>query len=237
MKFLFKTILLGCIIMGNSCNLISSKKESGIMKEEERSVETYCCVEIKGTCKVVLTNSEQNKIRVIAGEKIISDILVESKKDTLYVLLEGLSDYNLKGTTVYIPANNLKTLAVKGGGELISEFPLKAEEFSCDFEGAVKIDMELHTQKLSVIINGSGVLNLKGRTDNFNLRCNGSTHINTAKLLAKKVKLEASGSNSISLYSEEVISGEVKDASNAVIYGNPTDKNLIRSSVGRVYYR
>lgn len=225
------TFLQGCYMHH------ANKKDSGTLTEKNYSVGDFKTLIINGIYNISLINSNENKIRVVAGENIIDKISIKSSNEKLSINFEGLENYNLEGTIIYIPVTNLKSISTSGVGNLFSESLLKFDELAITTTGVCKINMELEAKKLD--INASDVTNihLKGASDMFNLNCNGAGSTIADKFIVKNIQLKLSGVCKSSLHSTENISGEVQDVSGVTIYGNPKKSRVNSSDVSYVNYQ
>lgn len=206
------------------------------MNEEIFSVEQYTNLTIRGFCEVILTNSEQGKIKIIAGENIMDKIFIQSANNELYISFEELNAYNLSGTKLYIPATNLKSISTIGAGTLTTEFTLKADTISCNFSGAGDIHIDIECQELKINSDGANNLNFKGSADNLTLNCNGAGNINADKLIAKTMALDTQGASNISVHCNESVSGKIYGASAVTIYGNPVNRMIKNFGVGVINF-
>lgn len=237
MKTFLKIFLLASVVALSGCAIPHSQKEVGAITEKTISVQDYKHINVSGACKVVLTNAKQGKIHIIAGEKIISDISVKSENDKLKVSFEKLNNYNFKGTTLYIPAQEVKSLVISGMVGVVSENPLIFEDVSLDLSGASSFDMEFTAKNLITTISGAGSLTLKGTCDTFNLECSGSASVQANKLITQNTRFHISGACGVSLHCQEAIAGDVSGVSSVTIYGNPKRSNIEKSGVSSVRFR
>lgn len=236
MKLFLSFLFLSITISLNSCISIFSKKNAGEMKEKTFSVEQYTNLKVRGFCEIILTNSEQGKIKIIAGEDIVDKIIIQSANNELYISFEELNAYNLKGTKLYIPATNINSISTIGAGTLTTEFTLKADTISCDFSGAGDIHMDIECNSLMIRANGASNLYFKGSTNDLNLKCSGAVNSNTEKIIAQSMILDIQGASKISAYCSKSISGKIYGASAVTIYGNPINRKIQHQGVGVVNF-
>lgn len=237
MKSFLILLFLTLTIFLNSCISTFSKKNAGNIKEEIRSVSFYSNIDIKGICKIVLTNEQQGKIMVKAGEKIISDIQINTNGDRLCISLEHLNDYNLSETTFFVPFEKVKNITIDGIADLTSNSALDGNDISIHLEGNNNVSLELNTLNCNITTDGCNNLKLKGSSEKFSLSCDGMENIDATDFVVQSLYLKSNGANKISIYCNESISGEVKDASEIYIYGNPKNRKVYTSDIGNLIFK
>ena len=112
---------------------------------------------------------------------------------------------------------------------------LMTDELTVDNSGVGKIYFSgLKVHRLDADCSGVGGMELSGNADEAVYECSGVGGIDAGNLKAKSVTAEVSGVGGITCYASEKIDGEVSGVGSLKYGGNPSEKKLSRSGVGKI---
>ena len=232
MKNLLLLVLLVSIV--TSCNVLSKKiKGEGEVESEQRILDVYDKIEVKGNFNVHLIAGKMGKITVNAQKNLWPFIVTESKKNKLTIgIKSGTRLSSNDGLSVYVPIGNLKHLELSGSGSIISDNPLVSDNIEIELSGSGSITLDLRSNELECNLSGSGDINLSGKTDELEIELSGSGSVKAESFKAVNVEAEINGSGNIYVDASKSIKGRINGSGDVYYSGNPDDKDFKSSGSG-----
>lgn len=159
---------------------------------------------------------------------------------------EGELDVDFARKNVNIEAAKVKLLIYtpslrkieNSGVANVKADSLQAGELKIENSGVGS--MKLHNLKATAVdveCSGVGNVELQGYAERATLECSGVGGIQAEGLKAAAVKAEVSGVGGISCYASERLKGEVSGVGSLKYSGNPREKKLNRTGIGKISER
>ncbi len=234
MKTLFISALLSLSFI--SCAQETVKGNGNIDTQIRNVSSKFDAVGTSGAYEVVINDAPQDgKIKLEGDANILDKINVEVKGNTL--VLETKNGFNLsfkKPVKITLNAQNLKSLALSGSGNMKANGIQKVEEFSVAVSGSGNIDAKVSAKKVSTAISGSGDINLEGNTDLLIVGTSGSGDVNAFKLNVKDAEIGVSGSGDTELTISGNLTGAVSGSGDIKYKGNPSKIKVQSAGSGDV---
>lgn len=222
MKYMtLSTLFVIFIIFSTGCtfNMIT-EKGSGKLVKEEKNVADFNAVNMQCAGNVYVKQGEQESMMIETDDNIISMLRYDIKKGKLIIYSEA--NINPTKLNVYVTMINVKGLKMSGSGTIKAETPLRAEDMHIrmDGSGTITID-ELSAAKTISEINGSGNINLKGKTSENKIEINGSGNFNAKDFEAENTKIEINGSGDCYVTAKSALNVEIAGSGNVNYKGEP----------------
>ena len=145
-------------------------------------------------------------------------INIERKDNSNKSLWGKIDDIKVNPTMkVYISMKNVNTLMVNGGGKIISENSIAADNLTLAVNGGGNMDVDIKGNKLKAEVTGSGNLNLRGYATSIDAVLGGSGSITGFNCPLETATVKASGSGSCDL--------NVTNSIDALVLGSSTVKH------------
>jgi hypothetical protein len=139
---------------------------------------------------------------------------------------------------VFVSVKNITDLQVNGGGKIVSENSLAANNLNVSIGGSGSMDLDIKGDVVTAEVSGSGKMAIKGYASSLDGVVSGSGSINAFNCPLEKAKIKVSGSGLAELNVTETIdalvvgSGSVKHKGNTK---NATKKVYGSGTVDRAY--
>ena len=193
---------------------------NGVLKSETRNASGFKGIQIGGGFKVELTQGNKESVRIEAEENLLPYIKTEVKNGILHVYSDK-SWNSTKGMTAYITLKELQHLGISGGVKVDGKSVFKTNTIKMDLSGGSKVALALNADKLDADISGASKVNLTGKADDVRLDLSGATNIVAEELVAKNVRVEASGASKVKVYAKDNLEINASGASAVYYKGSP----------------
>ena len=134
---------------------------------------------------------------------------------------------------VYITFKQLTSLNVSGACSLECDFPIKADQFKLEVSGAAKIKLNLDVKNLETNLSGAGKVNLVGNAENHKIEVSGAAKYHALQLISNHVTVNVSGASNLFVYAKNKIDGQISGVGSVYYKGNPTEKAVEISGLGK----
>ena len=183
--------------------------------KDERNVSHFSSISLRCSVDIFITQGENERIIVEADANRIKNISTTVKDQTLIIDTYNIFR-NVRVANVYITVTDLEGINVSGSGDVVTENPLKADDFQLLINGSGDVILYISARELKVKINGSGDAKINGDVDELFISVNGSGDIiaEMEEMEQCSVKMTGSGDLKISgevdvLKIKQVSSGDV----------------------------
>lgn len=223
--FLSAIVFYSCQSITGSGNIISQTREMSQFKGIKNA----------GSIDVVVTNNENQLVKVEADDNILPYIITEVKDGLLNVHLKSHISLQNFTAIIYVSAPLLNTFMVAGSGSIISKDTLKdMEQIKLKVSGSGDINAFVDAPQITAGISGSGTITLHGKTKNFNCSISGSGDIKCNNLLSENTTVIVSGSGTAHVFASVNLAAKVSGSGNIYYSGNPSSPEIKKSGSGSV---
>ncbi len=211
--------------------LLSVITFSGFSQTTKKTLELppFTSIYVNSNYTVYLKQTNLNEVKVEALTEIFNAsefkvedgilmINIERKDNSNKSLWGKIDDIKVNPTMkVYISMKNVNTLMVNGGGKIISENSIAADNITLAVNGNGNMDVDLKGNKVTAEVSGSGNLNLRGYATTIDAKLSGSGSLTGFNCPVETAKVRASGSGSCDL--------NVSTSMDALVLGSSTVKH------------
>lgn len=188
---------------------------NGVNQTVTRTISSFSALNLDGAYHTIVTVGQPQKILLSGDANVVTHLVTEVNNDTLAI--HQPSGFNLvptKPITITISIPSLNSLAV-AGENIISIAQLKGTDFAINARGRNQIT-------------------LTGAIDTLALDLRGNTLLDSKKLQAKKVTLNAHGKAQIEVTATEVMQTSSRGNVMVQVYGNPKIVSTSMTGSGNV---
>ncbi len=199
---------------------------SGHVVTEAREVSGFSRVELLGSGDVVLTQGDQESLKVEAEDNLMGHIRTEVRGHTLYL---GLSNDNLpeilqptRPIKYYVSLKTVEGLAVSGSGNISAE-QVAADSLDLGISGSGDIFIGTLTAKtVSSTIHGSGDCEVhSGTASAQEVEISGSGSYTSEKLEGETGSVHITGSGAATIRVSETLDARISGSGDVYYYGTP----------------
>ena len=192
-------------------------------------------VYLKQTNKQEVTVEALPEIYQLTEIKVENGILminVERKPDSPNKSIWAkIDDIKLNPTMkVYVSAKAIKELQVNGGGKIISENSLAADQLAIGLSGSGSMDLDVKGNQLTTALSGSGNITLKGYATNNDIAISGSGNLYAYACELESARIKVSGAGYGELFVSNQLDAAILGSGNIKHKGNT--KNVSRKLYG-----
>jgi len=212
MKKAFIVISILIAVTSIGCNGLGVKG-SGILKDEERSVENFDKIDISGYYEVRISLGKHNSFKILGDDNLIPLVKSEINGNTLHI-------WNKKNIS---PRRHIRIEIVTESLEGISS------------SGASKILLKNYKgDELTIKGSGAGSFNLSGEVETLNAELSGAVNLRADDLVANEVFVEISGASDADVYAKDELHAEISGVGNIEYSGNPKVLKKSISGLGSI---
>ncbi len=230
---LFSLSLLAQTTKDNAKNEVNSDATKQVNQSYLSSVKE---LEMTGNYTVNIEQSNTPKLSIVGKNKKDLNVyiegnrlFIESKKGKSKI--KWMKDSEIE---VNLSLRQINEISVNGVVSMQNVNPIKGENLKIELNGVGSIELsKLEYDKISSTVNGTGSVELNGKTNVLVLYLNGVGSIDTQNLKAYKCRAENEGIGSISIYAENELEAIVGGLGSIEYLGNPKVKKSI-NGLGRV---
>ncbi len=206
------------------------------MVKENRVVDAFSRVHLKGVGKLIIKQSAEQKVEVEAEDYVLNRIctdvvdgrlVIDIGRDWVERISAGLDFLGANRIIINITVPQLDGLEISGAGDIeVGEF--KSKVFDLRMTGASNVVLtSLNAERLNADMPGAGKLELSGKVDEQIVSLTGAGNYAAHRLESRKARVNLTGVGSAQVW----VTGELEVAITGVgsieYYGNPS----VRQSV------
>ena len=193
-----------------------SIKGNGNVVTQDRNIQSFNKIIIKGTFNVVLSQAEQEKISVQADENLLD--IIQTKVENNSLIVDVKKDFAIKKYTkhtIYITLNSIDKLIFSGAGNL---------------ECASKLSLD----DVKIVNSGVGNMHLKGQAQDVSISNSGVGNINASEFATENIKVTNSGVGFIHVNASNRFDFSVSGVGNIFYTGDGEIGNKTVSGIGKI---
>jgi len=235
--FVVLLLLVTGVFALSACGL-RMVRGSGKVVEESRPVSGFDSVASSGSGDVIITQGDEESLKIEAEENLMRYIRTEVRGNTLHIYMDPAGAFSIQPTKpmrFYVSMKQVTGLDLSGSGTIKSD-RIETEDLTMNVSGSGKIDLnELVADSLRVDISGSGRTMVKGVVEKQKVVVSGSGRCNHEKLVTRDTTLDLSGSGGAYINAADTLtmnvsgSGDVEYTGTAKVTQNVTGSGRISS--------
>ncbi len=186
---------------------------SGIIKDEQRSIQPFDCIDVSGAYDVEIICGEKPDLTIRGDDNLIPLVKTVVKDNTLHIWSKKSISPRRK-IKIEITTDNLTNISCSGANRILAS-NINNHEFEIEVSGACSIKLE-------------------GTTSLLGINLSGASSINTEHLKAEKVSVDLSGASNATVYASDELRAEISGVGSVNYYGNPKSINKRISGLGSI---
>ena len=192
-------------------------------------VRVYSGIQLK------LIYSNVNKA-VVKGPQS-DDVSLSMRNNVLHIKIPLGSIPDSIPTQIYLYHSRLlNEITASQGSEVTSLEPIRQTSLNLNTRTGGVMDIVIYSDRLDVIANTGGRLELTGTVSNFNLKVNTGGSCEADQLQTEQLKAKLVGGGYAHVLVSEQIEAQIIGGSVLRVYGNPLKKTYQKKLWGKIYY-
>jgi hypothetical protein len=211
--FLLATGLCQVCRAGQGSLSIDCVDENGRQKTENRVVDAFDSVDIKGSFSFIIDCGHDYGLEITCDRNLLPFISTEVKNQKLFIFAQ-------------------KSICATNGIKILITSPAIR---SIDASGSNTISIKgIDNQTIAIRMDGSGEMHLSGNTKNLQADLAGSNLLDAKNLRSEKTSISIAGSSDASVNASAVLDINISGVGDLTYYGNPKTilKNI--SGIGKI---
>lgn len=151
---------------------------------------------------------------------------------------------NISGGNIHISGGNIQINnrnQINDFNQLVGEvkiFVVLPKLNYLKLSGAVRfLSHDLKEDYMELRLSGTGAINLSGKVKNVDAKLSGTGTINLENLICDVATLKLSGVGLIKSHVSESVTAKVSGVGDIKIYGNPIQRNVSKSGLGKIEFK
>ncbi len=230
MKNKLSLLLISVLIITiSSCSNNDCISSSGKATTEQRNVDDFSKLELKGTFKVIISQDSFSMMKITADENVIKQVKSRVSGKTLHVELDKkLCDSGV--VEIALSSKMWESIEASGEFDITGANVINTDNLDIDLSGASKINLNLMVSRLKTKASGSSEIILSGQARQHIINLSGSNSTEAFDFIVSDYKIETSGSSKLNI---NVLNNlEVKSSGVSDISYKGTPKNISNSKSG-----
>jgi len=186
----------------SGCDFGPSIRGSGTVISEARQVQDFTGIQLMGSGKVVIEQSDKESLSVRTDDNLLEHIVTVVEDGTLKLYTKNYVSLNpTAGVTYTLLVKKLNNIGVSGGAEIEAN--------------------GIHTDSLIVAVSGAGDIKISGETDDVKIAISGAGKLAADGFKSKDAAISISGAGHAVLAVANHLDVEVSGAGDVEYVGNP----------------
>lgn len=219
-------------VVFSSC-VYTQVEGNGNVVKEDRDVPSFTGLDVEDGIDVILSQDNSHHVTVEADENLLEILKTEVSGGVLKIYLEK-NVWNRKTLKAYVTVKELSSISVSGGGDVVAEQVINANELEIDLSGGGDLDIRTRGESLKMEISGGGdaEMEVDARTMKYNLSGGGDLELNfEGKTLAGSIS--GGGDAEIALSNKlDLMKLDISGGGDLELSGSATDMNFSISGGG-----
>ena len=251
-RALWKVFSVVVFVATLSCNSDSAPdcfQRAGDITRQEIEVPVFTKITVFENVSLVIKHGDPQKLEIETGDNLRDEVTAVVEGDRL--LLRDTNDCNYVRdygtTTIYVTSPDINEIRSSTGLTIVSDGVLDYPELTLFSESFLNpesettdgmYDLEVDSEKLSVIVNGITYFKLSGNTADLSLTiAAGDSRIEAEKLAAESVTLNHRGSNDMFVDPRASISGVIRGTGDVISTNRPISVDVEELYKGRLIFK
>ena len=207
---------------------------------ETRDLSGFTRISVASGIKATLVSGSTNKVDItvegIALDKIITDVSGDKLKVTVdqkWWKMIGRSSKR-KVSVVITYTEELEYISSSSGSSVKSENVINSDDLGLKSSNGSNLRLEIKAGDVTVDVSSGASMSLKGQADDLVVDLSSGSTYNGMELRSNDVNVEASSGASAKVWVTGVFVAEVSSGASIRYKGDPSSKNIDKSSGGSV---
>ena len=238
-------LLLGFALFVGACSK-ECTESLGAIVQQEVEVEHFDKIIVNSGISLVIKQNENQKVIVKTGENKLDNVHVLVENGTLSIEADPLciTSPDLDPVTVIINSPNICSIRNASEYSIVSDgvliYPnlnLISENYNSDYLNIGNFDLEIDSEKLTVVSNNITNIKVKGHVNELKLGYfSGIGKFEGRELIAEKVSMHHRGENTLFVNPQQELIGDIFSIGDVFSYNHPPVVSVIEHYEGELHF-
>jgi hypothetical protein len=204
-----------------------------VIKKKRTITENFHSIEVSQGIDLYVKQGNEISVTVEADENVYDILMTEVKKDVLHIYFDkNVRKVNTK--KVWVTVKDLQALRASSGADIFGESKLKGENIKLSSSSGADIKVELDYNSVKASGSSGSDIHLSGTCNELYASSSSGSDIEAEELTSKNVTAESSSGSDIIVHATGSLDASASSGSDIICKGNPSNKNISKSSGGSV---
>ena len=225
--------LLTCILV---CTIILAFGK-GIDKTENRTASNFKGIKVSSGIDLYITMGDAEKVTIVADDDIINDIITEVKDGMLNIYVKQHNWFNLsvnQTRKAYVTIKEINRIDASAGSDVKSENTLSGDELKVDASSGSDVKIDVYFKNLSLDLSSGSDAYVSGKVKILEADASSGSDIKAEKLESKICKVSVSSGADATVNVTDELYAKASSGGDIKFFGNPSVKDIDKSSGGDV---
>ncbi len=227
----FGIAIITALIM--SCTLSGITGSKNVIKQNRKITENFNSVKVSTGIDLYITQGSNKKVSVEADDNIIDLIITKVEGNVLKIYFEK-NVRKAKSKKVYIVMPQIVSLKATSGASIEGEKKIESENLELSASSGAEIQLKLQVTNLTCKSSSGAEVEISGNSLKFDANANSGAEIDAEDLKSVNVTAKASSGAEITIIAQKSIDASASSGGHIKYKGNPTEKNISKSSGGGI---
>jgi hypothetical protein len=222
MKYIFFVGIVALLLSGCICPLTCTTG-SGNVVSEERTIASFDAIELSTDASLTFTQGSAGALHIQAEDNLIDNIETKVENGVLKIYDKSTACFtNTRPVRISVSSEKMEKISVLGSGKITGTNTIQSDKLELVVLGSGEIDLASQTNSIKVDIPGSGELRLGGNTTELDASILGSGSLKAYDLTADNVKATITGSGMAEIFANNELNASLFGSGNVYYKGNAT---------------
>lgn len=204
-----------------------------VIKKKRTITENFHSIEVSQGIDLYVKQGNEISVTVEADENVYDILMTEVKKDVLHIYFDkNVRKVNTK--KVWVTVKDLQALRASSGADIFGESKLIGENIKLSSSSGADIKVELDYNSVKASSSSGSDIHLSGTCSELYASSSSGSDIEAEELTSKNVTAESSSGSDIIVHATGSLDASASSGSDIICKGNPSNKNISKSSGGYV---
>jgi len=232
----FISITLFSVLLFLSITVQASQSDNS---KQTRTVSEFHGISVSSGIDLYLIQKDIQEVKVETDKEDLENLITEVEGGMLKIYMKETSWLHLNwfhsSRKVYISFKNIDRLKASAGSDVVSQSILNLEKLDLDASSGSDIKLELNASEVSAESSSGSDIKLKGKALSFQVSASSGSDIDAADFHTKRCNASVSSGADIEVYVTEQLDAHASSGGDIDYSGNPTKKEIKKSSGGGVH--
>ena len=205
--------------------------------KEGRNLDKFTKIENYTSGNVYVRQGSPQKVEVEGKKELVAAIETDVSSGKLKIRMKNNSGswnwfHDNNPLNIYITVENIDAIDLTGSGNLIAQTRLTGNNLAVSIKGSGDLEAEVELSgQLDIDVQGSGDVELKGKSQNLKSQIEGSGDVDLAVVVANQAEFGISGSGEIKVKGKaQIVQASISGSGDLIANNLETDKCTVHVS-------
>ena len=232
-RFPWISIIVLFIISQSLLSCFYGIKGNGKVLKSERQVVNIKSISVSSGFDLILVQDSLEKLTVEADENLQKIIKTDVTQGELKIYTSE-PIYRAKSLKVRVTIKSINSLEASSGADVQSESTLKFSFINISASSGAEIKLTILSSDIQAKTSSGSDISLSGKSVKLIIHSSSGSDVDAEKLICESCSVEASSGSQVKVSAEKMIEAHASSGSNIQVTGNPTERDIEKSSGGSV---